>query len=61
MAGLFGLASGGAPNFVTLCSLMSTVGFGVAGLSFLSLLRITRYNGCAGLVPVDSAIFLGEK
>jgi len=61
MIGVFGLASGGAPNFVALCSLISIVGFGVAGLSFLSPLRNTRYNGCAGLVPVDSAIFLGEK
>lgn len=61
MIGVFGLASGGAPTFVALCSLMSIVGFGVAGLPFLSLLRNTRYNGCAGLVSVDGAIFLGEK
>ena len=29
--GIFGVASGGAPNFVALCSLIACVGFGVGG------------------------------
>ncbi|PAV18907.1 MFS general substrate transporter [Pyrrhoderma noxium] len=31
LCGIFGVASGGAPNFVALCSLIACVGFGVGG------------------------------
>ncbi|KAG1757911.1 major facilitator superfamily domain-containing protein [Suillus lakei] len=31
LAGLFGLAAGGAPNFLTFCSLVACMGFGVGG------------------------------
>ncbi|KAG2035762.1 major facilitator superfamily domain-containing protein [Suillus americanus] len=31
LTGLFGLAAGGAPNFVTFCSLIACMGFGVGG------------------------------
>ena len=31
IAGVFGLAAGGSPNFVTLASLFAVVGFGVGG------------------------------
>ncbi|KAG1821035.1 MFS general substrate transporter [Suillus subaureus] len=31
LAGVFGLAAGGAPNFVTFCSLIACMGFGVGG------------------------------
>lgn len=40
MTELFGLASGGSPSFVALGSLISTAGFGSAGLPFPSLLRL---------------------
>jgi MFS family permease len=31
LAGLFGLAAAGAPNFLTFCSLIACMGFGVGG------------------------------
>ena len=31
IAGVFGLAAGGSPNFVTLASLFAVIGFGVGG------------------------------
>jgi hypothetical protein len=31
LAGLFGLAAGGAPNFVVFSSLIACMGFGVGG------------------------------
>jgi MFS family permease len=42
IAGLFGLAASGAPNFVALASLFAVVGVGVGGLLSLSLLTNTR-------------------
>jgi hypothetical protein len=32
IAGVFGLAAGGSPNFLTLASLLAVVGLGVGGL-----------------------------
>lgn len=34
IAGVFGLAAGGSPDFVTLASLIAVVGVGVGGRSF---------------------------
>jgi len=36
IAGIFGLAAGGAPSFVALASLFAVIGVGVGGPSFLS-------------------------
>ena len=44
LTGAFGLASGGAGNFVTFASLFAVCGFGVGGN-----------------LPVDSAVFLGQR
>jgi hypothetical protein len=60
MAGIFGLASGGAPNFVALASLIAMVGVGVGGLPFSFLLKSTFHDNITGNLPVDSAVFLGD-
>lgn len=44
IAGVFGLASGGSNNFITLASLLAVLGVGVGGN-----------------LPVDSAVFLGQR
>ncbi|KAJ8583630.1 MFS general substrate transporter [Rhizopogon salebrosus TDB-379] len=46
LAGLFGLAAGGAPNFVVFSSLIACMGFGVGG------------NIRMGSLPVDGALYL---
>jgi len=58
--GIFGLAAGASPSFVALASLFAVVSFGSAGPLFPSLLENIRNGNCAGTLPVDSAIFLGE-
>jgi hypothetical protein len=42
IAGLFGLAGSGAPNFVALASLFAVVGVGVGGLLSLSFFTKIR-------------------
>jgi hypothetical protein len=61
MTALFGVASGGIPNFVTLASLIAMTGFGLTDLPFPWFLRSTHNDNFTGLVPVDSAILLGKK
>lgn len=41
--GVFGVASGGAPNFVALCSMIACIGFGVGGKLVMPVLSMGPY------------------
>ena len=62
LAGVFGLAAGGSPNFITLASLLALVGVGVGGTLKCKIVRLKKIltkGTLAGNLPVDSAVFLG--
>lgn len=58
LAGIFGLAAGGSPNFIALASLIALVGVGVGGTLKCKTLHLILTRG-TGNLPVDSAVFLG--
>lgn len=41
--GVFGVPSGGAPNFSALCSMIACIGFGVGGKLVMSVLSMGPY------------------
>ena len=60
IGGIFGIASGGANNFVTLASLVAVVGMGVGGSPGFPFLRKSELDTYyTGNIPVDSAVLLG--
>ena len=60
IAGVFGVAAGGSPNFVSLAVLMSFVGVGVGGMSCRCLPHPYAEHPIPGNMPVDAAVFLGK-
>lgn len=59
LAGVFGLAAGGSPNFITLASLLAVMGVGVGGTLKPSYPKYNIDGVRIGNLPVDSAVFLG--
>ena len=60
IGGTFGIAAGGANNFVTLASLVAVIGMGVGGRPGLLFLRKSELDiYYTGNVPVDSVVLLG--
>jgi MFS family permease len=58
IAGIFGVASGAAPNFAGLAVMFALIGFGVGGNRMLTSPSSTKQLLICTVVPVDSAVFL---
>lgn len=59
MSGVFGMASGGSQNFVTLAVLLGLVGCVVLKPYTTRILTFIGRVGVGGNFPVDAAVFLG--